>query len=151
MRLAQAVVVSACLLSTACASWFMNGGKLVDSSYSPTVKASYTIDTCNMADGTTHPGPPGVVFQLVQDDQGTGIFEKGSNAKGAVITNTWSDDKADHYFGWVKSSGWEYVIPKDPAGRAARVVYVGLQTTKDGNATKPTSAPAANCPLLPQK
>ena len=87
----------------------------------------------------------------MKDEISTGIFERGADGTGAVIINSWSDDKADHYFGWVQSSGWEYVIPKDPAGQPARLVYVGLKTTQEGNVTKPTSPLAATCPLVAAK
>jgi len=35
MRHARVVLVSLCVLSTACASMFMHGGKLVDRGYAP--------------------------------------------------------------------------------------------------------------------
>jgi hypothetical protein len=150
MRHAQAVVVATCVLSTACAAMFMHGGKIVDKGYMPaTIKGTFTVPKCNMTDGSTQDGPAGVEYQLVVDPKGSGIFEKSPDGSGSVITNTWSDDKADHYFGWVRSTGWEYVMPKDPAGQASRVVYVSLQRSKEGDVTKPTSPATGTCPMVP--
>jgi hypothetical protein len=129
----------------------MNGGKLVDKGYAPTVKASYSVPTCKMVDGSSVNGPADIVFQVVQDATDTGVFERAKDGSGSVITNRWSDDKGDHYFGWVKSTGWEYVIPKDPAGQPVRLVYVNLQTAKVGTATKPTTPLSATCPMVATK
>jgi hypothetical protein len=148
MRYASAILFPMSLFSAACAaSWFVNGGKLVDKSYAPTVKSSYMVTTCMMSGGAEVNGPAGVVFQLVQEGAEVGIFERAADGSGAVITNRWSDEKADHYFGWVQSQGWEYVIPKDPAVEPTRLVYVGLQTEDMGPFTKPTSPASATCPM----
>jgi hypothetical protein len=128
-----------------CASMFMNGGKLVDAGEGPTaVKRSYSAPSCKMTDGSSVAGPSGVTFQLVDG----GIFERSADGSGAVITNHWSDGAADHYFGWVQSSGWEYVIPQDPNAQANRLVYVGLSTKAEGDVTKPATAVSATCPLV---
>jgi hypothetical protein len=150
MRHSILILASICVLSSGCASMFMNGGKLVDAHYKPAVKASYRAETCTTKEGTSVPGPP-VTFQLVQEGPITGIFERSPDGSGAVITNHWSDDKGDHYFGWVQSTGWEYVMPKDPAAPATRLVYVGLQRSEEGGVTKPTSAVGATCALVVAK
>src|SRR5215469_4405873 len=101
-----------------------------------------------MTTGASASGPADTVFELVQDGSGAGVFERSSNGSGAVITNHWSDDKADHYFGWVQSQGWEYVFPKD-ASQPSRVVYVGLTTAHEGDVTRPSSPASATCALVP--
>jgi hypothetical protein len=152
MRARSIAVVASLVVTAGCASWFMNGGKLVDKGYAPTVKAAYKAPTCkNLVDGSNIAGPD-VVYQLVQDEQGTGIFERSPDGTGAVITNHWTDDKGDHYFGWVQNNGWEYVIPPEPAGKTAmRIAYSSLQTKAEGTITKPTSPPMATCEMVPAK
>jgi hypothetical protein len=135
-------------LASGCASWFMNGGKLVDPGYAPAVKASYTAPACTMADGSSAAGPANIRFQLVQEGSGTGIFERSQDGSGAVITNQWADGDGDHYFGWVQSNGWEYVIPRDASKQPVRRVYTGLQTRTEGGATKPASPVSGTCPLV---
>jgi hypothetical protein len=145
-----AAIVLAGAFVTGCASWFMNGGKLVDEDYAPEVKAAYRIVGCRvLADGSAIPGPTGTVFMLVSDTDGAGLFERSDDGTGAVINNRWSDEKGDHYFGWVQSNGWEYVIPADPSAKPVRIVYSGLATTQEGTITKPASAPVATCELVP--
>ena len=143
------ITLAAVLGLAGCASWFMNGGKLLDKGAEVTVKASFTAPACTLANGSPTPGPAGIEFQLAQSGPDLGVFERGADGSGALITNHWADDKADHYFGWVQSSGWEYVIPKEPGGQAERLVYVGLEKQEVGTATKPTSAVSARCPLVP--
>lgn len=142
------LLISMCVLTNGCASMFMNGGKLVDPGYAAPVVAAYTVQTCAMADGSTLPGPAGIQFQLVQDASGVGIFERSADGSGAVITNHWGDANADHYFGWVQSSGWEYVIPRTTAYQPVRIVYVGVSLAKEGEVTRPASAPAGTCPMM---
>jgi hypothetical protein len=137
--------VAAVVGLSGCASMFMNGGNLVDAGEGPTaVKRSYKAPQCAMTDGSSVAGPADVTFQLVD----AGIFERSSDGSGAVITNHWADAAGDHYFGWVKSSGWEYVIPQDPNAPANRLVYVGLDTKTEGSVTKPATPVSATCPLV---
>ena len=146
---AVAVAGLLCALGTSgCASMFMHGGKLVDPGYNGAVKTSFRAPTCNV-NGSAVNGPD-VVFEVVQDASGPALFERSPNGSGAVITNYWSDDKADHYFGWVLSNGWEYVISKDPAVPSTRLVYTGVQLSEVGGVTKPTSSAAGSCPLVPE-
>jgi hypothetical protein len=141
--------ISIGLCASGCASWFMNGGKLVEDDYQPTVKAEYTVPGCkSLADGSAIAGPADTTYKLVQDGDGLGMFEQSADGTGAVINNHWKDDKGDHFFGWVQSSGWEYIVPSDADKPATRVVYTGLETREDGNVTKPTSAPVATCEMI---
>jgi hypothetical protein len=126
----------------------MNGGKLVDKGYAPTAKASWSVPTCSLTTGGAVNGPAGIRFLLVQDGPDEGIFERSMDGSGSLITNKWSDEAADHYFGWVQSTGWEYVIPKDPARHPMRLVYTGLRTTKEGQVTKPASPVVATCAMV---
>lgn len=137
-------------LASGCASMFMHGGKLVDSGYKPTVQAKYTLQACKDNNGGDLKGPD-AKYLVVDDGESKGLFEKSPDGTGAVITNHWSASDGDHYFGWVQSSGWEYIIPKSPEANGTRVIYVGLETQKDGEITKPTSKPVGRCDLVPEK
>jgi hypothetical protein len=148
MRYVKAIVVSICALCSGCASMFMNGGKLVKGTYAPPIKASFQIPSCTLQNGTPIAPPPSLRIDVVQEGAGLGLFEHVPGGAGAVFTNQWSDAKGDHYFAWVKSSGWEYVIAKDPAGQSMRLVYVNLETHEEGGVTKPVSPLSATCPLL---
>jgi hypothetical protein len=144
----SAFLLTSTFAATGCASWFMNGGKLVKDDYKPSVKTSYTVTSCKtIADGKPLNGPAGIVFKLVEDEAGRGLFEQSADGSGAVITNAWSDEKGDHYFGWVQSSGWEYVIPTDSAQTPVRVIYTGVKLRKEGEVTKPISEPVAICEM----
>ena len=80
-----------------------------------------------------------------------GLFERSADGSGSVLTNKWTDDKGDHYFGWVKKTGWEYVFPKDATAQPMRLVYVQLTIDKQGEVTKPSSPVGATCPLVASK
>jgi hypothetical protein len=150
MRQTSAILAASGIIAIGCASWFMNGGKLVESDYAPKVKASYRVPTCtNLADGSSIAGPADITFLLVEDAGGPGVFERSPDGTGAVITNRWSEADGEHYFGWVQANGWEYIVPSDPSRKPTRVVYTSIETKQEGTVTKPTSAPAAKCDMLP--
>jgi hypothetical protein len=144
------ILIAVTALLGGCASMFMNGGKLVENDYAPPVKASFVVPKCHMTDGTPIDGPSNIVFQLVQEPTQLAIFERSADGTGAVITNTWSDGKGDHYFGWVQAQGWEYVIPRDPSVQPVRFVYANLQVGEVGTVTKPLTPVSAICPMILQ-
>jgi hypothetical protein len=149
MRFPRLVTLSMLALS-GCASMFMNGGKLVDKGYAPMVKSSWVAPSCTLsAGGATVAGPAGVKFQLAQEGMVPGLFERSPDGSGSMITNGWSDEVGDHYFGWVQRSGWEYVFPRNPAQQPMRVVYVGLQVAQVGASSRPATPVSALCPLFP--
>ncbi len=148
MRYLKMAALSTVLLS-ACASMFMNGGKLVDKGYAPAVTSTWAAPSCKLTTGETVAGPAGLKFQVAQEGPEAGVFEKSPDGSGAMITNRWSDEVGDHYFGWVQASGWEYVFPRTPGQQPARVVYTGLQVAKVGTASKPVTPVSAVCPLVP--
>ena len=102
-------------LATGCASWFMNGGALVDEDYYPNVIVKYD------AEGTV---PAGVNYLLVRTEEGEAIFERSLNGSGALFLNHWEDEDGDHFAGWVsKRHGYEFVVPKDRTQPAKKFVY----------------------------
>ena len=57
------------------------------------------------------------------------------------------DCKGEHYFAWVQSNGWEYVLPT--TGGGVRNVYAAVdKTTAEDGSTRPTSAVYATCALV---
>ena len=103
------------LLATGCASWFMNGGALVDEDYYPYVIVNYD------AEGTV---PVGVKYFLVGTEDGEAIFERSLDGSGALFLNHWEDEEGDHFAGWVsKRHGYEFVVPKDRTQPAKKFVY----------------------------
>lgn len=140
-----AVAWCAVALATAlsgCASMFLNGGHFADGTEKSRVVAKYKVDKCVGTDGSPIQGPDAEYWLLREPSGGHTLAEMDARGEGTVITNSWASGEGDHYFTWVMSSGWEYVIPRDMTKPATRIVYVGLATAKSGNVTKPTSAPS---------
>lgn len=132
-----------------CASMFLNGGHFADGSERNRVVAKYKIDACrNTSDGSPIQGPADAEYWLLREQSGgVALAEMDPKGEGTVITNTWAAGDGDHFFTWVMSSGWEYVVPRDSSKPATRLVYVGVTKQVDGGATKPTSAPSATCTM----
>ena len=132
-----------------CASMFLNGGHFADGSEKQRVVAKYKVDGCvNTADGSPIQGTTHAEYWLLKEPSGgVALAEMDRVGEGTVITNTWAEGDGDHFFTWVLSSGWEYVIPRDPGKSGTRIVYTGVSKGKQGSATKPTSAPSATCTM----
>lgn len=115
-KTAVGLAVLALVLSTACASMFMKGGSLAPAGYQPQ-KALVTY----RAEGTV---PPGISYLLVQTEKGEALFERSADGSGALFETRWTDDKGDHFAGWVATShAYEFVVPKDRKQAAKRYVY----------------------------
>ena len=92
-------------ITTGCASWFMNGGVMVDKDYVPEIIIKYK------AEGVV---PSGVDYLLVRTENGESIFERSLDGSGVLFQAHWEDEEGDHYAGWVsKSHGYEFIVPKD--------------------------------------
>jgi hypothetical protein len=139
-----ATLTFAVVTMTGCASMFLNGAKIADKDYAKGATDGFKIAKCTNISNNESIQAPNATYHFVQG----GLFERSSDGTGAVINNKWSEDDGEHYFAWVQSSGWEYIVPK--AGAPTRVVYTGL-TTGPGpqGATKPTSSPTARCEMQP--
>jgi hypothetical protein len=126
---------------------FLNGAKIADRDYAQGQGPGFKVTKCtNLADNSNLP-TPNASYHLI-DGGKTGLFERSPDGTGALIQNRWSEDDGDHYFTWVQSSGWEYVIPK--SGPPTRIVYTSLSTGPGaGGATKPTSPATARCEMTP--
>jgi len=115
-KAAAGLAVLALVLSAACASMFMKGGSLVMVGYQPQeVLVTYR------AEGTV---PPGATYLLVRTEKGEAMFERSVDGSGALFETRWTDDKGDHFAGWVATShAYEFVVPKDRMQAAKRYVY----------------------------
>jgi hypothetical protein len=115
-KTAVGLAVLALVLSTACASMFMKGGSLVTVGYQPQqVLVTYR------AEGTV---PPGATYLLVRTEKGEAMFERSADGSGALFETRWTDDKGDHFAGWVATShAYEFVVPMDRMQAAKRYVY----------------------------
>jgi hypothetical protein len=147
MRKMLAMTVGLALLS-GCASWFIHGAKLADSDLAAGQKGGFKVTGCtNLADNSPMPGPD-TTYHFVNDEGRTALFERSADGTGAVIQNKWTAEDGEHYFAWVQSSGWEYVVPQ--GGTPTRIVYAGFDsTTGDDGVTRPTSRPTATCAMVP--
>lgn len=47
---------------------------------------------------------------------------------GLLVENQWSAEDGDHYFTWVKKTGWEFIIPKEAGELGSRLVFKQLET-----------------------
>ena len=154
-RITYVLVLMGC--GTGCASMFVHGGRLTNGKEQSQVVAKYAIKGCvNTADGSAMQGPTAEYWLVdepasVHKSRGLAVAEIDRAGNGTVITNAWMEPDGRHYFAWVGSNGWEYVIPTDTKKPGTRLVYVNVTTgdTPDRKTTKPTSAPSAKCVLWP--
>jgi hypothetical protein len=111
-----APLLIALMVAFGCASMFMKGGTLAPAGYQP-----QKILITYRAEGTV---PPGISYFLVLTEKGEALFERNADGSGALFETRWSDDKGDHFAGWVATShGYEFVIPRDRRLSAKRYVY----------------------------
>jgi len=110
------MLAMALFAAAGCASMFMKGGALAPAGYQPQkVVVAYT------ADGAV---PANVNYQLVLTEKGEAMFERSPDGSGALFETRWTDEKGDHFAGWVATShAYEFVVPKDRAKPAKRYVY----------------------------
>ena len=112
------IIAVAVVFIAGCASMFMQGGSLVDAGYKPPqVLVSYR------AEGTV---PPNTEYLLIKTEKGEAIYERNmTDGSGALFETTWTDDKGDHFAGWVSmvETAYEVVVPKDRKQPAKRYVY----------------------------
>jgi hypothetical protein len=106
------------VFSVGCASMFMKGGSLVDAGFQPPqVLVSYRCE-CT--------APPNTEYLLIKTDKGEAIYERNmADGSGALFETKWTDEKGDHFAGWVAmvSTAYEVVVPKDRKQPAKRYVY----------------------------
>lgn len=141
------MVVLAVAFVAGCASMFMKGGSLAPAGYQPQkVLVTYT------AEGTV---PPGISYLLVQTEKGEALFERSADGSGALFETKWTDDKGDHFAGWVATShAYEFVVPKDRKKVAKRYVYPAgfytLQTVGEQERPVPVTAVDPVATLVPK-
>jgi hypothetical protein len=137
----------ALVIATGCASMFMKGGSLAPAGYQPQ-KVLITYK----ADGAV---PQGATYLLIMNEKGEAMFERGADGSGALFETKWSDDKGDHFAGWVATShAYEFVVPKDRKKPAKRYVYpAGFYTLQSvGGIERPVPVAAVDpvATLTPQ-
>jgi hypothetical protein len=134
------------LITAGCASWFLHGAKLADHDYAKDHPGGYRVVGCAMiSDGTPVP-PPNTTYHVVTDGAATGLFERSPDGTGSLIENHWQAKDGDHYFVWVKQTGWEMVLPKE--GPPKRLVYIGVSEMGQADgAVHPTTDPAVSCTM----
>ncbi len=132
-----------------CASMFLHGARMADEG-TPTNGsiANYTMPSCTGNDGSAI-AAPALTYHLLEGASGPELFERSADGSGAIIENRWQDADGLHFYAWVTSNGWEYVLP-GPGAQGIRRVYINAsaQQQTDGT-TRPTSAVSATCVLAP--
>lgn len=133
-------------LMSGCASMFLHGAKLADHDYAPGQTGGYRVVGCaQIADATPVP-PPTTTYHFITDAGGTELFERSPDGSGSLIDNKWQADDGEHYFVWVKSTGWEFVVHKD--GPPTRLVYVNVsELAGTDHVTRPTTKPQVSCEM----
>lgn len=150
MRERLFVIVVAGFIASGCASWFMNGGRLAGAGESVAgATAVLDVPSCTDANGGAIAGPANTRYYLLSGQTGPELFERSADGSGAVITNRWQAQDGMHFFAWVQSSGWEYVLPQ-PGAPGVRYVYSGMRVVRapDGS-HRPEGPRIATCPLVP--
>ncbi|MCK5310635.1 MAG: hypothetical protein KAJ62_00900 [Desulfobacteraceae bacterium] len=118
------IAIAGFLLS-GCASSFIKGGAMVPRGYEiQKIVVSYR------AVGIV---PERTDYLLIETDNGEAMFEKSEDGSGVLFLTRWSDDKGDHFAGWVATShGYEFVIPKDRTKEGQKYFYMkGTFLVKD--------------------
>jgi hypothetical protein len=136
---------TAALLLSGCASMFLHGGRMADKG-TPTAGAlgSWDVQACKGTDGRPFNAPSGIRYFLFQGKEGLELFEQSADGSGSIITNQWAGSDGTHFYSWVTSNGWEFIIPG--AGQpGVRRVYVGTGTTD----SHPNGAWSVKCDLVP--
>lgn len=129
-----------------CASMFLNGAEMADHDYAGESRANYRVNACKASDGSAAQSPE-ATYHLIPKDGKLALFERSPDGSGVLITNQWAGPDGTHYFTWVQSSGWEYIV-NESSPNAKRIAYANFQSAKspDGS-TRPTSPPVASCEL----
>jgi hypothetical protein len=104
---------------------------------------SWDVTSCSGNDGRPFTPPSGVRYFLMQGHDGLELFEQSSDGSGSITTNQWKGDDGTHFYTWVQSSGWEFIIPAAGQPGVRRVYTSG---TSDG---RPNGTYVAACPLVP--
>jgi hypothetical protein len=134
-----AVVVA----TTGCASMFLHGGRLGKKGTATTgALAKWDVPACHGHDGRSFPPPAGIRYFLMKGPAGEELFEQSSDGSGAIITNRWNDTEGTHFYAWVKSSGWEYIL-SGPGQPGRRLVYVNGSENE-----RPRGEPMAECAMV---
>ncbi len=139
-------VVATGVASLGCASAFIHGARLVGPD-TPTAGAlaRWDVPACSGRDGRPFTPPSGVRYFLLESAAGTELFEQTAEGSGSVIENQWRDSFGTHYYVWVGSKGWEFVIPGPGQPGLRRVYTTG---TTDG---RPSGSWVAQCQMVPVK
>jgi hypothetical protein len=145
-----ALLVGTTNLALGCASTVLSGGRLVDHDLSHSSTADYRIESCaSLPDNEEVDHPKGVTLHVLGNaSSGQQLFERLEDGTGMLITNRWSAADGTHFFVRVKATAWEYILPQDPSALALRMVYVDVETTGEGDAERPRSAPLARCRVI---
>jgi hypothetical protein len=137
-------VIALLIVGPGCASMFLHGGRLAGKGTStPGALAQWTVPACTTTDGGSVAPPADTRYLLLRGEGGDELFERSGDGSGAIITNRWSDAAGTHFYAWVKSSGWEYIVSQ-PGQPAVRRVY-----TSGTENNRPRGAPSAECAMLP--
>lgn len=92
--------------------------------------------------GRPFPTPAGIRYFLMNGPAGDELFEQSSDGSGAIVTNRWNDIDGAHFYTWVQSNGWEYIV-SGPGQPARRLIY-----TSGTENERPRGAPMAECTLV---
>jgi hypothetical protein len=132
------------LMASGCASAFLHGARMArrDTPTSGAV-ASWEVTACTETNGHPIAMQGTLRYYLLQGEDGLELFEQDASGGGAIITNQWQDTDGTHFYTWVTSNGWEYVIPA-PGQPATRRVYASGTTD-----ARPNGTFGAVCPMFP--
>src|SRR4051794_6636653 len=72
------------LVTTGCASMFLNGAKLADHDYATSAKANYKAEGCVKIAGNTPVKGPNATYHLVEEAGQPAFFERSEKGTGSV-------------------------------------------------------------------
>ncbi len=138
------ILALAMVLTPGCASAFLHGARMVGRGAAPPAAlGTWRIERCVDTNQSPVMGPD-ATYVLTQGASGLELFERSADGSGAMIENQWSEADGTHFYTWVMSNGWEFIIP-GPGQPGVRRVYAGTGTTD----ARPNGTWTAICDLTP--
>lgn len=129
---------------------FQKGSIVTKQDLSTGSKATFRVSSCVKTTDNTQVDGQTFEYSLIEHEGRPALFEKWAgegDISNAIITNSWRDTDGTHYFEWVTSIGWEFVIP-DSGNGVRRLYKGGTYRAEDGSARPTKKPPLMVCELI---
>ena len=138
------IIIAAVCVSACTGAAFLHGARVASADQPLSgVVATWDVGMCVDQNGASV-GRPELRYHMLQGATGPELYERMNDGRGSIVENTWTDDRGTHFYQWVRSQGWEVVVP-GPGQPGVRNYYP--RTSSMGG--RPDGAIGATCPLTP--